>query len=118
MALTVHLMPLSGRLPSPKTSHLKIILQHYDCKVTFILVKSLIWFYLLVPTRKHKYFYQRNNLKQVSGFLSPDDKAKLEQLAKDADKSMQRYVTRLLEKHIAEQWAKRSSEKPTILREE
>ena len=63
-----------------------------------------------MTTRKHDYFYKRNNLKHATGFLSPADYEKLKALAKDADKSLARYITRLLEKHIAEQWAQRSEE--------
>lgn len=88
-------------------SKLKKSLQPPDCKVTFIYVLLSKCFYLCVPTRKHAYFYKRNNLKHATGFLSPDDYAKLKQLAKDADKSLARYVSRLLEKHIHEQWAEK-----------
>ena len=60
-----------------------------------------------MTSRKHDYFYKRNNLKHATGFLSPDDYEKLKALAKDADKSLARYITRLLEKHIQEQWSQR-----------
>lgn len=60
-----------------------------------------------MTTRKHPYFYRRNKLKHATGFLSPDDYEKLKQLAKDADKSLVRYITRLLENHIRERWSKR-----------
>lgn len=39
-------------------------------------------------------------MKQVSGFVSKEDYEQLKQLAKDADKPLSRYVTRLLEAHV------------------
>jgi len=39
-------------------------------------------------------------VKHATAFLSPSDYVKLKQLAKEADKSVVRYVTRLLERHI------------------
>lgn len=49
-------------------------------------------------------------MKHATGFLSPEDYEKLKQLAKDADKSLVRYVTRLLERHVKEQWSQREEE--------
>lgn len=45
-------------------------------------------------------FYIRHGVKHITGFLTPADKKKLQELAKQADKSLTRYVTRLLERHI------------------
>lgn len=63
-----------------------------------------------MATRKHPYFYKRNNLKHATGFLTPEDYEKLKQLAKEADKSLVRYVTRLLEKHIRDHFDMHHSE--------
>lgn len=52
--------------------------------------------------KRYPYFYERNKLKQVSGFVSKEDYERLRRLARDADKSLVRYVTRLLESHIKE----------------
>lgn len=49
---------------------------------------------------KLKPWYRTTGLKHVTGFLTPADKEKLKQLAKNADKSLTRYVSRLLESHV------------------
>jgi hypothetical protein len=51
---------------------------------------------------KPTYWYKKNNLKHVTGFLTAAKKAALKQIAKDHDMTMARYVTRLLEKHVEE----------------
>ena len=48
--------------------------------------------------KKYGYFYKRHNLKQVTGFVSEETLTKLKRKAKAEDKSLARYVTRLLEK--------------------
>lgn len=55
-----------------------------------------------MPTMKRKYppWYQTSGMKPITGFLTPADKKKLKKMAKDADKSLTRYVTRLLLHHI------------------
>ncbi len=45
-------------------------------------------------------WYVRAGLKHVTGFVTPANKAKLKTLAKKADKSLTRYVSRLLERHL------------------
>lgn len=47
-------------------------------------------------------WYKRTGLKHVTGFLDEAAKKKLKKLATAHDKSLTRYVTRLLEKHIRE----------------
>jgi len=50
-----------------------------------------------------KYWYQRRNLKHVTGFLSAEKKKQLRRIAKTVgDMTLTRYVTRLLERHIKE----------------
>jgi hypothetical protein len=61
-----------------------------------------------VKQRKYPYFYQRHKLKHATGFVSAPNLVKLKQLAKDADKSLTRYVSRILEKHIEDVWKLRS----------
>ncbi len=45
-------------------------------------------------------WYVKAGRKHVTGFLLPADKARIKRLAKSADKSLTRYVTRLLEQHV------------------
>jgi hypothetical protein len=51
---------------------------------------------------RNERWYKKAGLKPITGFVSPSDKNKLKQLAKEADKSLTRYVSRLLEKHLQE----------------
>lgn len=52
--------------------------------------------------RKYEHWYKTANVKHVAAFLRPHDYLILKRLASEADKSLTRYVTRLLEKHIQE----------------
>lgn len=70
----------------------------------------------MTKKRQHAYFYRRNNLKHVAAFLTPEDYERIKALAKDADKSLQRYVTRLLESHIKQLWQQKSEKLlPTVI---
>lgn len=48
------------------------------------------------------YWYRRMKLKQISGFLTQKEKEILQAMAKKQDKSLSRYVTRILQTHIRE----------------
>lgn len=50
--------------------------------------------------KKYPHWYDRVGLKHVTGFITPSEKQKLKRLAKAADKSLSRYVSRLLQQHI------------------
>lgn len=50
--------------------------------------------------RRYEYFYERNRLKAVTGFVSKEVKAHLQRLAKEADKSLVRFISRLLEQYV------------------
>ncbi len=50
--------------------------------------------------KKKDYWYKKVGRKHVTAFLVPSDIKKLKELAKNKDKSLARYVTRLLEQHI------------------
>lgn len=47
-------------------------------------------------------YYRQRGLKPVMAFVSLSTLSALKRLSKDADKSLTRYVTRLLESHVAE----------------
>lgn len=49
-----------------------------------------------------KHWYKQRKLKHITGFLTETEKQALKKLAKDQDKSLTRYVTRLLQKHLKE----------------
>jgi hypothetical protein len=53
---------------------------------------------------KHKKipWYKKVGRKHATGFLLPADRRKLKEIARRADKSLSRYITRLLEKDIKE----------------
>ncbi len=59
-------------------------------------------FILIVGMAKKKYpqWYKMHGLKHVTGFLTLTEKQKLRMIASAADKSLSRYVTRLLQQHI------------------
>lgn len=56
----------------------------------------------MVDMKKKKYqqWYRKVGLKHVTGFLTADEKQKMKRLAEAADKSLSRYVTRLMQQHI------------------
>lgn len=56
----------------------------------------------MVDVKKKKYpqWYKTMGLKHVTGFLTADEKQKMKKLAAAADKSLSRYVTRLMQQHI------------------
>jgi len=53
---------------------------------------------------KYDYWYRKTGLKPVTGFLTKEDKKRLKIIADRADKSVARYVSRLLEAHIKGIW--------------
>jgi predicted DNA-binding protein len=50
--------------------------------------------------KKYPQWYKTTGLKHVTGFLTPTEKQKMKRLAAAADKSLSRYVTRLMQQHI------------------
>lgn len=52
--------------------------------------------------KKYEQWYKTVGLKHVTGFLTPTEKQKLKKFADAADKSLSRYVTRLMQQHIKE----------------
>jgi hypothetical protein len=52
--------------------------------------------------RKYPPWYKTVSLKPVTAFLTAAEKEALRKLAREDDKSLCRYVTRLLQKHVQE----------------
>lgn len=52
--------------------------------------------------KKYRQWYLTVGLKHVTGFLTAEEKQKMKRLAQAADKSLSRYVTRLMQQHIRE----------------
>jgi hypothetical protein len=46
------------------------------------------------------HWYKKHKLKHITGFVTQAEKDKLKKLADLSDKSLQLYVTRVLQKHI------------------
>lgn len=63
-----------------------------------------------VMKKKYPQWYKKLGLKHVTGFLTADEKRRLKKLAGAADKSLARYVTRLMQNHIREEDEKRAAE--------
>lgn len=61
--------------------------------------------------KKYPQWYQTVGLKHVTGFLTVMEKQKLRRYAQMADKSLSRYVTRLLQNHIKEMEEKERMER-------
>ena len=70
--------------------------------MTSVLLKRLNGYFVRVPPKRKPYWYKKVGLKHVTGFLSIKDKRRLQKLADADDKSLVLYVTRVLERHLAE----------------
>ena len=72
----------------------------------FVFKRVKLWFIprLVTPPKKSRkeHWYRKAGLKHVTGFVNAARKAKLKKLAAAADKSLARYVSRLLERHADE----------------